>query len=146
MPATSAPCGWSNLCYYSPSSPNPTAVILTSICVFVLVGAYWLWHLAASPTSRRYGWHVLWRLACLIAAVRTSALWLGMATNFSSGWVQIPGYFLQMTALPEIYVLKFMRNSPFRWAIVATAVLVLSSFAWAALLVWIANRLRRETP
>ena len=80
----------------------------------------------------------------VIGAVRIGALWLGAATNYSSGWVQIPGYFLQMMGLPELYLVRGMRATPLKWTIAASTLLMLSSFVWAALLVWVANRLPRE--
>ncbi len=120
-------------------------MVLSFVCVIVLVVAYWLWRIALRPTSRRYGWDVLWRVACLIGVVRIGALLLGAATNYSSGWAQIPGYFLQMTGLPELYLVRGMRTTPLKWAMAASTLLMLSSFVWAALLVWVANRLRRAT-
>jgi hypothetical protein len=120
-------------------------MVLSLICVIALVVAYGLWRIAALPTSRRYGWHVLWQAACVIGAVRIGALWLGAATNYGSGWVQILGYFLQMTGLPELYLVRGMRTTPLKWAIAASTLLMLSSFVWAAFLVWVANRLRRTT-
>jgi hypothetical protein len=86
-------------------------VVLSLICALVLVVGYWLWRPAARPTSRRYGWQRLWRLACVIGSVRIVALWLGAATNYSSGWVQIPGFFLQLIGLPEIYLARGMRTT-----------------------------------
>ena len=120
-------------------------MILTLICVVVLAIGYWLLYLAGRPTSRRYGRQLLWRLACLIGAMRIGAVWLGAAANDSSGWVQIPGYFLQLVGLPEIYFVRSMRNAPLKWATAASMLLLVSSFVWAASLVWVANRLHPNT-
>ena len=60
-------------------------------------------------------------------------------TNRSSGWVQIPGYFLQLTGLPEIYFVRSMRNTVLKWEMAASLLLLVTSFVWAALLVWVAN-------
>jgi hypothetical protein len=116
-------------------------VVLLFTFVFVAAIGYWFWHLAARRTSRHYAWQLLWRLACVIAALRISALWLGIATNYSSGWVQIPGQFLQLLGLPELYFVRQMRATPVSWALVGSTLLIASSFFWAALLIWIANQL-----
>lgn len=79
-------------------------------------------------------------MAFLIAALRIGGLWLGAATDRSSGWVQIPGYFLQLTALLEIYFVRSMRNAPLKLEMAASLLLLVSSFFWAALFVWAANR------
>ena len=115
-------------------------MLLLFICVIVLAVAYYFWHLCRRDTNRRYGWHVIWRMAFLIAALRIGALWLGAATNGNSGWVQIPGYFLQLVGLPEIYFVRSLRNAPLKWATAASIVLLVSSFVWAAALVWVSNR------
>jgi len=120
-------------------------VVLLFICVTVLAVGYSFWYLNARPTTRRYGWHVLWRLAFLIAAVRIGALWLSATTNDSSGWVQVPGYFLELVGLPEIYLVRSMRNTPMKWGMAASLLLLASSFVWAASLVWVANRVRPKT-
>jgi|SRR5215471_12535723 len=116
-------------------------MVVLFTCVIVLAAAYSFWYLAARRTSGRHGWQVMWRLAVLIASLRIGALWIGAATNHSSGWVQIPGYFLQLIGLPEIYFVRSMRNTELKWEMTATLLLLATSFVWAALFVWVANRL-----
>jgi hypothetical protein len=70
------------------------------------------------------------------------ALWLGAAAYRNPGWLQGFGYLLQMPALPEIYLARSMRGDPLKWIVVASALLALTSFLWAGLLVWLAHRVR----
>ena len=83
----------------------------------------------------------LWRVACVIAAVRVPALWLGSAGLRRAGWPQIPGYFLLVLDLPEIYLIRAARYTPERWAILGSLILAGTSLAWAAAFVWLWNRL-----
>jgi len=114
-------------------------------CVIALAAAYSFWYLAARRTSGRHGCQLMWRLAVVIASLRIGALWIGAATNHSFGWLQIPGYFLQLIGLPEIYFVRSMRNTPLKWATAASMLLLVSSFMWAASFVWAANRFRAKT-
>lgn len=120
-------------------------MVFLVFCILVLAAVYWLWRPGARPASRRYGWRHLWRAACLVGIARIGALWVGVAANQSPGWPQIPGYFLQMLALPEIYLLRGVRGHPLKWAVAATMLLAATSVLWAALLVSIADRVRIET-
>ena len=115
-------------------------MVLYFLCILAL--AAWLWHLAARSPGRRYGWHAVWRLACLIGTVRIAALWLGAAAFRNPGWPQGLGYFLQMLALPEIYLARNTRTDPLKWVIVGSTFLAVTSFVWAALLIWAADWLR----
>ncbi len=117
-------------------------MVLLLFCILVLAAVYGLWRLSARPPGRRYGWRHLWRAACLVGIARIGALWVGVAANQSPGWPQIPGYFLQMLALPEIYLLRSMRGHPLKWAAAASMLLAATSLLWAALLVSIADRAR----
>ncbi len=51
-----------------------------------------------------------------------------------------------MLALPEIYLVRSMRTDPLKWAIILSTLLAITSFVWAALLIWVADRLRPEDP
>src|SRR5689334_6629042 len=93
-------------------STGDQAMVFLVFCIFVLAVVYLLWRLGARPASRRYGWRHLWRAACLVGFVRIGALWVGVAAYQRPGWPQIPGYFLQLLALPEIYLMRGMRGQP----------------------------------
>jgi len=91
----------------------------------------------------RCAWSEVWRVACVIAAVRVSALWLGSAGLRRAGWPQIPGYLLLMLDLPEIYLIRAARDAPERWAILGSLILAGTSLAWAAAFVWLWTRLAK---
>ena len=111
-------------------------------CFLVLAGGYLWLHFRARLPGRRHGWQFLWRAACLIGGVRIGALCAGAAAFRSSGWVQVPGYFLQLIALPEIYLVRGLRDRPLQWVMAGSALLAATSFLWAALLAWVADRIR----
>ncbi|PYV33433.1 MAG: hypothetical protein DMG22_09995 [Acidobacteria bacterium] len=119
-------------------------MILVFLLILAVAVAIGLWRLSARAPRSRYGWGALWRLACLIASVRISALLIGLAAYRDPGWTQIPGYFLLMLGMPEIYFVRGARFETRKWAILSSMLLAVSSFAWAALLVWVANRLRTQ--
>jgi hypothetical protein len=110
--------------------------------VIIVALAAWLSSLARRAPRPRLGWPALWRLACLIGAVRIGALWVGNAAYRDSGWSQGLGYFLLMTGLPEIYFARSARADALRWLLLGSALLAGSSLVWAGLLVWVANRVR----
>ncbi len=118
-------------------------VILSFLLVLVLV-IYGVWRLSARPPGYRVGWSLLWRVACLIAVFRISAVWLGLAGLQRSDWAQIPGYFLSMIGLPDIYIVSAARAHALRWGILASLVLAATSFAWSAGLLWVMGRLRNK--
>jgi len=118
---------------------NP--LLFSLVFVLIVAAGYWLCRIAARPPVRRHGSQLLWRVACLIGLVRIGALWLGVAAYQSSGWAQGPGYILQMLALPEIYLAKGVRAHLLAWTIVGSVLLAATSFLWAALLVWVADRI-----
>lgn len=120
-----------------------------SVVLFVVViaVAVWLARLAARTPRAGDGRHALWRLACLIGAVRISLLWLGTAASRDPGWPQGFGYVFQLVGLPEIYFARSTRADPLTWLIVGSTLLAVSSFGWAAVLLWIGNRTgSRGTP
>lgn len=111
------------------------------LLVLVLAACCAVWRLSAR-SPRQLQQPKLWKLACLIGTVRIGALWIGAAGLRSPGWAQVWGYGLLMTGLPEIYFAKGVRTEPIGWAIIGTMILAATSFAWAALVIWVAARLR----
>lgn len=109
------------------------------VLVFCIYGVY---RLSFRNPLHQCGWSAVWRLACLIAALRLSALWFGVAGLRRSDWVQVPAYLVLMLDLPEIYLVKGIRTEPYRWAMAGSVVLATTSFLWAAGLIWVWNRVR----
>lgn len=114
--------------------------------LFVLIGcAYGVWRLSAQVPEHRITWSTTWRLACLIAAVRITALWAGLAGLQHSNWLQVAGDLILMLELPDIYIVKAARGEPLRLAILGSVTLAATSFVWSAALLWIANRLSNKS-
>jgi hypothetical protein len=110
--------------------------------LFVLIFClYGVSRLSARSPGHRYGWSLIWRLACLIAVLRISALWVGLAGLRRSDWLQVPANFVLILGLPDIYVVKAARAQPLRWAILGSLTLAVTSFAWSAAVLWVVNRL-----
>jgi|SRR5215471_2604507 len=117
-------------------------IFVLSVSILLLAGL-WLWHLAGRSPARRYGCYAVWRTATVIGAVRIGTLWLGVFEFRYSDWRQILGYFLQMLALPEVYLARSMRADQVSWPMAVTLLLAATSLLWASLVVWILERLRR---
>src|SRR5215470_12045206 len=117
-------------------------VSLAVVLIFCVCGIYRL--TALIPVHRR-GWPAVWRVACLIAALRLSALWFGVTGLRRPDWLQIPAYLALLVDLPELYLVKGARIEPYRWAILGSVILATTSIAWAAVFVWICNRLKERT-
>jgi hypothetical protein len=111
---------------------------LTLVLAFCIYGAF---RLSTRTPSLRVDWSGVWRLACLIAFLRISALWFGYFGFRRFDWVQSVAYIVVTLTLPEIYMVKCYRTEPFRWAMLGSAILAITSSAWAAAFFWISNRL-----
>lgn len=123
---------------------NLSHMVLTCILVLAVVVSFWLWRLAGGSRRQRHGRQEIWPLACWIGTMRIGALWLGAAAYRDPGWPQGLGYMLQLLALPETYLARSWRAKPFEWIIVGSAMLAVSSFFWAALLIWVMDRRSRK--
>ena len=113
----------------------------TAVLIFCIYGMY---RLGTRIPLHRCGWPRVWRLACLIAAVRLSALWFGVVGLGRPDWLQVPAYLVLMLDLPELYLVKSARTEPYHWAMLGSVVLATTSFAWAAGFFWVWNRLRAK--
>lgn len=120
------------------------ALTFAAVLVFCIWGMY---RLAGRTPSNRWSWPRVWRLACLIAVLRITALWLGMTGLRRPDWLQIPAYLALMLDLPEIYLIKSTRAEPYHWAILGSAILAATSIAWAAVFfaVWTRLSVKPET-
>ena len=112
------------------------------LAVLIVVLVVSLARLAARSPRPRFGWPALWRFACLIGAVRIGALWVGNAAYRTPGWAQGFGYLLQLLGVPEIYLAKGARADTIQWLLLASTLLAAGSLGWAALFVWVGNRVR----
>lgn len=123
-------------------------MLTLALAVVLVTCIYGVFRVATWNTPYRVDWPGVWRLACVIAALRLTALWLGSAGLRRADWPQIPAYFALMLDLPEIYLVKGVRNAPDRWVILSSLILAVTSVAWAAAFFWVWNRLRAkaETP
>jgi hypothetical protein len=82
----------------------------------------------------------VWKLGSCLAALRLVALW-SMVIGFRHGdWRQVPGYFLSFVMLPELLIVRQLRNDQPQW-IVDLAVL---TFFLSYLYAWVLLRLRRS--
>src|SRR5215469_8825669 len=104
-----------------------TMVILGFLFVLIC-GIYAVWRLSHRPPHQPIGWSTLWRLACLIAALRIGALWIGMAGLQRSDWLQIPASLVLDVGLPDIYIVRGARAEPLRWAVLGSLTLAITSF------------------
>lgn len=120
-------------------------MVIIGFLIVLLLCLYGVWRLALRPPTQRLDWSIVWRMAGIIAALRISALWAGLAALQDSGWVQIPGYFLLILGLPDIYLVKSVRSQPLLWARLASLILAFTSVIWSAALIWLVKRLRRQT-
>lgn len=103
---------------------------------------YGVFQLSTQTPRHTVGWSRVWRLACLIAALRISALWFGIGGLRSPEWLQSAAYLVLMLDVPEIYLVKSARSEPLRWAIFGSVILATTSFAWASAFFWVSNRFR----
>ena len=118
-------------------------MIFICFCAAMLAGAFTVARLAMRAPSGSLTWVTVWPLACLIGALRIAAIVFGAVAYSDPGLAQGPGYFLLMVGLPEILLVRGLRAHPLEWEAAAIVILTASSFAWAAAIVWVANRLRQ---
>jgi hypothetical protein len=101
--------------------------------LLLLVGCiYGLWRLLPLSARQRQGWSGVWRLACVIGAVRITAFGFGALALRDPGWVQGLGYFLVLLGLPEIALIRAWRFQTTLWVAAGCGLLAASSFLWAA--------------
>jgi hypothetical protein len=108
-------------------------VIAIILPVLVAGLIYGLWRALRFSDGQRQGWAGVWRLACIIAAVRISVFAIGAVLMRNADWRQGVGYMLVLAGLPEIYAAKALRLQPAAWLSASCALLAASSFLWAAL-------------
>lgn len=89
---------------------------MIAIALWVLIPSliYALWRALPFSQKQRHGYAGVWRLACVIAAVRISVFGTGAALMHSADWRQSVGYILVLAGLPEIYAARALRHDPRR--------------------------------
>jgi hypothetical protein len=77
----------------------------------------------------------VWKIGFWIAAVRVIALW-SMIVGFRYGdWRQMPAYLLSMLLLPELFVVRHLRDDQPRWIASLAVLSFFGSYLYAAILV-----------
>ncbi len=82
----------------------------------------------------------VWKLGSWLAALRLVALW-SMVIGFRYGdWRQLPGYFLSFVMLPELWIVRQLRNDQPRWIVDLAVLTFFMSYVYA----WVLLRLYRR--
>lgn len=108
-------------------------MIAVVLFVLILACVYGLWRALPFSNRQRHGWSGVWRLACVIAAVRISVFGIGVLWMQNRDWRQGVGYILALVGLPEIYAARALRFHAAEWFAACCALLAASSLPWAAL-------------
>jgi hypothetical protein len=116
-------------------------MVILGFLLVLIVCFYGVWQLYFQAPGSPRGRSIVWRLACLIAAVRIGALWIGLAGLGRSNWLQVPVYFLLMLGWPDVYFARSARSEPLRWGIACSLILGATSVVWSAALLWLMRRL-----
>jgi hypothetical protein len=119
-------------------------MVILAFAVILAFCTYGVYRLSNRTRTGQRGWSQVWRLACVIAGLRVAALWLGGSGLRRPDWLQGPAYLVLMLDLPELFVIRGTRTDPHRWELLGSLILVATSFAWAALFVWLRNRIVRD--
>ena len=115
-------------------------MVVLAFALVLTFGVYAARHLSIRSRPDRWGWHDIWRLACVIAALRVAALWFGTIGLRRPDWLQGLAYLVLMLDLPEIYLFRGARADPYRWASFGSLILTATSLGWAAAFTWFRNR------
>lgn len=116
-------------------------MVILGLLLVLIVACYGVWRLFLRAPGPGFGWSSIWRLACLIGAMRIAALWIGFAGLQRTDWLQILAQFMLILAWPDLYFVRAMRAEHVRWALSASLILAITSFAWSAALLWLVSRL-----
>jgi hypothetical protein len=108
-------------------------MIVIALVVLILGCIYGLWRGLPFSAANRQGWAGVWRLACVIAAVRIGVFGIGVLWMQNADWRQGVGYILALVGFPEIYAAKALRFHSREWFAACCALLAATSFLWAAL-------------
>src|SRR5215469_13063520 len=120
-------------------------MIILTFSLILAFCSYVAYRLSNRTRRGHWGWSQVWRLACVIAGLRVTALWLGAAGLRRPDWLQGPGYVVWMLDLPELYLVRDARTYAHLWEFLGSLILVATSFAWAAAFVWLRNRVVKHS-
>ena len=62
----------------------------------------------------------------------------------TADWRQPLGYGLALVGLPEVVMMRGLRDQPFVWAMVSSIMLVVSTVGWVAGFAWVISGSRRS--
>ena len=108
-------------------------MIAIALLVLIPASIYGLWRVLPFSKEQRQGWPGVWRLACLIAAVRIGLFGIGVLLMRNPNEIQSVGYMLVLVGLPEISAAKALRSDASVWFTACCALLAGSSIVWALL-------------
>lgn len=81
----------------------------------------------------------VWKFGSWIAAVRLVALWSQVIGFRYGDWRQLPGFFMSVLILPELFVVRHLRNDEPRWVAYLALIIFFASYLYS----WILVRLFR---
>jgi uncharacterized membrane protein len=85
------------------------------------------------------------RSGLILGTFRASAFVLGSIALAGSGFLQIVGYVLVLVGLPELFLLRAIREQTVLWTILGAIVVFVGSFVWVHLVAR-GYRVLRPTP
>jgi hypothetical protein len=77
----------------------------------------------------------VWKFGSWIAGVRLIALWSQVIGFRYGDWRQLPGFFMSVFILPELFVVRHLRNDEPRWIVYLVLLIFFTSYLYAGILV-----------
>lgn len=81
----------------------------------------------------------VWKFGSWVAAVRLVALWSQVIGFRYGDWRQLPGFFMSVLILSELFVVRHLRNDEPRWIAYLALIIFFASYFYS----WILVRLFR---
>jgi len=77
------------------------------------------------------------RLCVALAATRACAFGIGAVATGSSGFVQMLGYVLVLLGLPDVLLIRSLRDQTTLWIVAGVALVFVGTLIWIRLVSWI---------